>query len=817
MADVRRLQHDRYQVSIGEQGLPQAYVRGSAPSTQFAGATARQFERLGQGLSQLGQMAHQKEEEFNRLKVEDANNQFNRSLMELMNDPQNGWLHTRRQGDAIGMTNDFGRRSREIKDNLMKHFNMNDRQRQMFEDIGLRTAMPFFNSSQSHEARESERYRVAVHENMIETAKQSIFLNPFEPISPEHREMIMIAVSALNRGANQEVIQQGIDEVISGIEFERISTIGLDNPIYAMQLAQESLDLLNASRNRLIHRLREPVRREEARIASDEVFDQFGMDELSAWNFIQENFEGDMRNMVESQYFTRVGRLRSIENRLVLEAREHSRQLARDAMLESIRQGMPISIDQISQWIASGYIEAQTAEQMERWNRSFIERSGIATRLRDRMEGWVNLSQDERDNLVIREMFRVHDRPVASREITMNRLWEGILRGEVIREEVLRAYNDAYITTTERERMIQHITQIPRDRTEFHRDQSRHLVANAREIFGEIGILSTFTAVAQVEFDRLSREVPNDADYAEGIMRARAAALLYAVERAQTQYEGLGFLDENLNRITGNITFERYPFRHPELFVSPVVNLDNLMQAASRAAPGVSDRDISSYSTGVEFITQITPSAVNVANELGMLPSIVVAQAIKESDSGNNRIGQYNIFGAEADENWRGSIINAPILVYENGVVVEQFHDFRQYNSFEEAFEDYRRIMSHENHRAVREAQDYYTAARALQASPFFGYADYSDRLIEIIRQNRLYELDHMRPPRSVIGGNIPSTVDFIMPSIPSSVEDIFEQVDERPERLVDMDDFMFEITRPRVRRPMQELWLQHMGSGVRR
>ena len=133
MADIRRLQSDRYDLSVGDASMPAVRVGGVGTANT---AVAQGVGALGQGIQQLAAMSFQKQEEFDRLTAEDANNRLSQALLDLVSNPERGMLNARKGVDAIGkksVSRDFGRRSLQIKDSIIKTMGLNERQKELFE------------------------------------------------------------------------------------------------------------------------------------------------------------------------------------------------------------------------------------------------------------------------------------------------------------------------------------------------------------------------------------------------------------------------------------------------------------------------------------------------------------------------------------------------------------------------------------------------------------------------------------------------------------------------------------------------------------
>ncbi|WP_317617083.1 glycoside hydrolase family 73 protein [Bombilactobacillus thymidiniphilus] len=112
---------------------------------------------------------------------------------------------------------------------------------------------------------------------------------------------------------------------------------------------------------------------------------------------------------------------------------------------------------------------------------------------------------------------------------------------------------------------------------------------------------------------------------------------------------------------------------------------------APTATPAVSTKSVttSNYASPQSFIQQIAPYAQQSANNYGLYPSVMMAQAILESGWGSSTLSQapnYNLFGIKGSYN--GASVSMPTLEWINGGYVTVNANFRKYPSYLESFND---------------------------------------------------------------------------------------------------------------------------------
>lgn len=132
-------------------------------------------------------------------------------------------------------------------------------------------------------------------------------------------------------------------------------------------------------------------------------------------------------------------------------------------------------------------------------------------------------------------------------------------------------------------------------------------------------------------------------------------------------------------------------------------------------------------STPEAFVRSVWPHARRTAQELGVDPKALVAQAALETGWGRRLAKNggdatsHNLFGIKAGSKWNGERVNAATHEYVGGVRQTERADFRAYGSVGESFDDYARLLNHPRYAQARAAgHDTRRFAQALQSA---GYA----------------------------------------------------------------------------------------------
>lgn len=90
------------------------------------------------------------------------------------------------------------------------------------------------------------------------------------------------------------------------------------------------------------------------------------------------------------------------------------------------------------------------------------------------------------------------------------------------------------------------------------------------------------------------------------------------------------------------------------------------------------------------FLNKAAKQAVKAAKKYGTYPSVMIAQAILESDWGQSglAVNANNLFGMKAGGDWTGATYTSKTREEANGKSYYITAAFRKYNSYEDSFED---------------------------------------------------------------------------------------------------------------------------------
>ncbi|MBP6866235.1 MAG: glucosaminidase domain-containing protein [Candidatus Pacebacteria bacterium] len=154
------------------------------------------------------------------------------------------------------------------------------------------------------------------------------------------------------------------------------------------------------------------------------------------------------------------------------------------------------------------------------------------------------------------------------------------------------------------------------------------------------------------------------------------------------------------------------------------------------------------------YVLLYAPTAERIQREHGIPASIVMAQALIESDKGTSDLAilANNHFGIKHHEHckpkWSGKELKCCIQKTDD----EDYDRFKKYESVEDCFKDYVRFLKKKNYEACFACGvNYECWAEELEKAGYATNPEYAEMLIKLIKQYGLAELDrdeeyHLKP-----------------------------------------------------------------------
>lgn len=146
------------------------------------------------------------------------------------------------------------------------------------------------------------------------------------------------------------------------------------------------------------------------------------------------------------------------------------------------------------------------------------------------------------------------------------------------------------------------------------------------------------------------------------------------------------------------------------------------------------------FKTPQEFVSTLWPIAQKVADEMGVEPKAIVAQAALETGWGKHIIhhqngnNSHNLFGIKADKRWNGEVAKVSTLEYRNGLAKKEVAPFRVYDSYESSLKDYARFIKdgERYQHAVKEGRSIKGYSEGLQKAGYATDPEYAKKIQRI-------------------------------------------------------------------------------------
>ena len=186
--------------------------------------------------------------------------------------------------------------------------------------------------------------------------------------------------------------------------------------------------------------------------------------------------------------------------------------------------------------------------------------------------------------------------------------------------------------------------------------------------------------------------------------------------------------------IPSTVSFAGRSARYPGLSGNSTVGSTAFLDAY---APSPKGRD--------NFVQSHNDAAQRVARESGIPASYMLGQAGHETGWGKSEIrgdngsNSFNLFGIKATGNWSGKVAEITTTEYVDGIPRKVKAKFRAYDSYEDSFRDYARLIT-ENPRYAKAMQNTGNARSYATALQNAGYATdplYASKLSRAIESAR--------------------------------------------------------------------------------
>ena len=149
-----------------------------------------------------------------------------------------------------------------------------------------------------------------------------------------------------------------------------------------------------------------------------------------------------------------------------------------------------------------------------------------------------------------------------------------------------------------------------------------------------------------------------------------------------------------------------------------------------------------------QFIERLVPHAQELQDGYGVLPSIILGQAILESNWGKSTLASKynNLFGIKAYGDQKKVSLETKEFVNEEWITIQG--DFKVYDSWEQSMDDHTQLFvqgvdwNPALYEKVITATNYQEATQALQEAGYATDPTYAQKIIQVIETYQLNQYD---------------------------------------------------------------------------
>ena len=179
-----------------------------------------------------------------------------------------------------------------------------------------------------------------------------------------------------------------------------------------------------------------------------------------------------------------------------------------------------------------------------------------------------------------------------------------------------------------------------------------------------------------------------------------------------------------------------------------VILLAFVFSLKNLSSPSTDNQQENEAQSHQKFIERLVPHAQELQDGYGVLPSIILGQAILESNWGNSTLASKynNLFGIKAYGDQKKVSLETKEFVNEEWITIQG--DFKVYDSWEQSMDDHTQLFvqgvawNPALYEKVITATNYQKAAQALQDAGYATDPGYAQKIIQVIETYQLNQYD---------------------------------------------------------------------------
>lgn len=240
-----------------------------------------------------------------------------------------------------------------------------------------------------------------------------------------------------------------------------------------------------------------------------------------------------------------------------------------------------------------------------------------------------------------------------------------------------------------------------------------------------------------------------DASFGDGLLDSQAGDEYRSLLDHQfaldfSQGHGLGLADLIVRQLGGSAATPAAASQQQASAASaamPAATSQSTTGQAAAVQPTAVQPTAATFDSPQAFVEAMWPHARKAAAQIGVDPSVLIAQSALETGWGNaiTQDGQghssHNLFNIKADGRWQGPVVSKATLEYSGGVATRQSATFRSYSSFAESFNDFVAFLrsSPRYAGALQQVGDPKAFLNALQQAGYATDPEYARKVAEIL------------------------------------------------------------------------------------
>ncbi|HBB6804306.1 TPA: glycoside hydrolase family 73 protein [Enterococcus faecium] len=194
---------------------------------------------------------------------------------------------------------------------------------------------------------------------------------------------------------------------------------------------------------------------------------------------------------------------------------------------------------------------------------------------------------------------------------------------------------------------------------------------------------------------------------------------------------------------------KRKNIRWPAVVASvAVILLAFVFSLKNLSSPFTDNQQENEAQSHQQFIERLVPHAQELQDGYGVLPSIILGQAILESNWGKSTLASKynNLFGIKAYGDQKKVSLETKEFVNEEWITIQG--DFKVYDSWEQSMDDHTQLFvqgvdwNPALYEKVITATNYQEAAQALQDAGYATDPGYAQKIIQVIETYQLNQYD---------------------------------------------------------------------------